>query len=184
MRTDDRSSQFISVATFRFDRWLIGLAATGKGLARIAFPAQSKRSFLADIKRRFPGARIVESPHASGGGRLLAEARRQITEYLSGRLRDFNVKMDLRQVTPFQRRVLLATRKIPYGKTASYGEVAHRVGSPRAARAVGGVQSRNPLPLCIPCHRVIGADGSLVGFGGGLELKSLLLDLERKSAAR
>jgi methylated-DNA-[protein]-cysteine S-methyltransferase len=179
MRTTDRSSQVISVATFRFDRWLIGLAAAEKGLARIAFPARSTRSFHADIKRRFPGARIIEPFNAADEAHLLTEARRQIAEYLAGRLRDFTLKLDLGGMTPFQRRVLEATRKIPYGKTASYGDIARRIGSPRAARAVGGAQNRNPLPLCIPCHRVIGSDGSLVGFGGGLKLKSFLLDLER-----
>jgi O-6-methylguanine DNA methyltransferase len=181
MRRAEPSVEAIHISTFRHGRWLIGLAATDRGLARIAFPARDTRSFRAEIEERFPGERIVESTGAAKGPRVLAEARRQITEYLSGRLRRFTVKLDLGRVTPFRRRVLEATRAIPYGETASYREIASRIGSPRAARAVGGAQNRNPLPLVIPCHRVIGADGSLVGFGGGLKLKSFLLDLERES---
>lgn len=172
MYGDDRSSETVRISTFRHRSWLIGLAGTGRGLARIAFPARSERSFRAEIERRFPGARIVESDGA------LRDARRQITEYLTGKRRDFNLRLDLR-VTPFQRRVLEATSKVPYGETASYGEIGRRIGT-RGARAVGGALNKNPLPLCIPCHRVIGTDGSLVGFGGpgGLKLKRFLLELE------
>jgi len=184
MRNDTVPTETIHISIFKHGRWLIGLAATKNGLARIAFPARSKRSFLADINRRFPGARIVALQGAAREARVLTEAQRQITEYLAGRRRDFALKLDLSRMTPFQRRALEATRRIPYGKTASYGEIAGRIGSPRAARAVGGAQNRNPLPLCIPCHRVIGADGSLVGFGGGLKLKSFLLELERGDAAK
>lgn len=184
MRKDTVSAKTIHFLIFKHGRRPIGLAATDRGLALIAFPTRDKRSFRAEIEERYPGARIVESTGAAEGARALTDARRQITEYLSGRRRDFNLKLDLSRLTPFQRRVLEETRNIPYGETAGYGDIARRIGSPRAARAVGGAQNRNPLPLCIPCHRVIGADGSLVGFGGGLKLKSFLLDLERKSAAR
>ena len=83
------------------------------------------------------------------------------------------------QGTPFQMKVWQALREIPYGRTASYGEIARKIGSPGASRAVGGANHRNPLPIVIPCHRVIGANGRLVGFGGGLEIKEALLRLER-----
>ena len=175
------SGEIIWITVFRHGRWQIGLASTERGLAEIAFPARSASSFRTGIEDRFPGARIItapgERPTAPPG--ILEEARQQITEYIDRRRRDFTLKLDLRRLTPFQSRVLEATMKIPYGSTAGYGEIARRIGSPRAARAVGGALNRNPLPLCIPCHRVIGADGSLVGFGGGLKLKRFLLDLER-----
>ncbi len=170
---DNQSTETIRITTFRHRSWLIGLAGTEKGLARISFPARSKRSFRAEIERRFHDARIVESNAA------LRDARRQITEYLNGKRRDFKLTLDLR-VTPFQKRVLEAACAVPYGETASYGEIGRRIGT-RGARAVGGALNKNPLPLCIPCHRVIGANGSLVGFGGtgGLKLKRYLLELER-----
>ena len=97
---------------------------------------------------------------------LLQQAVRELGEYFSGR----------RQ---FQHRVWEALRKIPYGSTCSYGEVAAAVGNPKASRAVGMANNRNPLPVLIPCHRVIGADGGLVGYGGGLDIKKKLLALER-----
>ena len=83
------------------------------------------------------------------------------------------------QGTPFQLSVLIALQEVPYGETISYGELARRIGKPKAYRAVGAANARNPLPIVIPCHRVIGSNGSLVGFGGGLDIKQKLLDLER-----
>lgn len=107
------------------------------------------------------------------------EAIRQLTAYFAGELRTFSLDLHL-PGTPFQRKVWQALREIPYGRTASYGEVARRIGSPGAARAVGGANHRNPIPIVIPCHRVIGADGRLTGFGGGLHVKEALLALERR----
>lgn len=106
------------------------------------------------------------------------EAIGQLSAYFSGKLKTFS--LDLHLVgTPFQLKVWQALREIPYGYTASYGEIARNVGSPKASRAVGGANHRNPLPIVIPCHRVIGANGRLVGFGGGLDVKQALLNLER-----
>jgi methylated-DNA-[protein]-cysteine S-methyltransferase len=104
----------------------------------------------------------------------------QLDAYFRGKLKKFNLKLDPRG-TPFQLSVLKALQKVPYGKTVSYGELARRVGNPKASRAVGGANARNPLPIVIPCHRVIGSDGSLTGFGGGLDVKQALLDLEKAS---
>ena len=109
---------------------------------------------------------------------LLREACAQLDAYLAGRLRRFDLPLSP-QGTEFQRRVWEELRRIGWGCTRSYGEVARAVGSPRGARAVGMACNRNPLLLVAPCHRVVGADGSLVGFGGGLELKRRLLELER-----
>ncbi|MDO5115469.1 MAG: methylated-DNA--[protein]-cysteine S-methyltransferase [Synergistaceae bacterium] len=105
---------------------------------------------------------------------LLAEARRQLDEYFSGARRSFELPL-APQGTPFQLRCWEALRKIPYGTTASYGDIARAAGSPKGFRAVGMANNRNPIAIIIPCHRIIGSDGKLVGFGGGLDVKSFLL---------
>ena len=106
-----------------------------------------------------------------------ARARTQLAEYFDGRRREFDLPL-APWGTPFQLRVWHALRGIPYGRTASYGEIARQVGVPSAPRAVGVANGLNPIAVVVPCHRVIGADGSLTGYGGGLERKRLLLDLE------
>jgi methylated-DNA-[protein]-cysteine S-methyltransferase len=123
-------------------------------------------------------------PTASpGGGRdeaetdLLRETRAQLDAYFAGELREFDLPLAPRG-TPFQLRVWKALLEIPYGETWSYSDVALRLASPTATRAVGAANGRNPLPIVVPCHRVIGADGSLTGYGGGLEIKRRLLRLE------
>ncbi len=105
------------------------------------------------------------------------EAVRQLTEYLARTRKEFDLPLDLHG-TPFQREVWNELLHVPYGKTVSYSEIAARIGRPKAARAVGAAVGSNPVPIIIPCHRVIGKDGSLVGFGGGLDLKQRLLALE------
>jgi methylated-DNA-[protein]-cysteine S-methyltransferase len=106
-----------------------------------------------------------------------AAARAQVREYLAGRRREFDLPLEP-SGTPFQRRVWQALRRIPYGETRSYGEVAAELGQPGAARAVGRANATNPICLIVPCHRVIGADGSLTGFAFGEDLKRRLLELE------
>ena len=108
---------------------------------------------------------------------VLGEARRQLQEYFDGERREFDLPL-APQGTLFQRQVWLALADIPYGSTISYAQLAMRVGRPAAMRAVGAANGRNPLPIVLPCHRVIGADGSLTGFGGGLPTKRFLLQLE------
>ena len=107
----------------------------------------------------------------------LAEARRQLQEYFDGHRTDFDLPVKLTG-TEFQVSVLRALQEIPYGETVSYGEIARRIGRPRAVRAVGAANGRNPLPIVVPCHRVIGSTGDLTGFGGGLDTKEALLRLE------
>ena len=108
---------------------------------------------------------------------FLRDATAQLDAYFRGERREFD--LDLKPTgTAFQLAVLNALATIPYGETRSYGEIASQIGRPKAVRAVGAANGRNPLPIVIPCHRVIGADGSLTGFGGGLETKRYLLDLE------
>ena len=113
---------------------------------------------------------------------LLADARRQLTEYFAGERTAFD--LPLRPAgAPFQLRVWEALMRIPYGETASYGELARELGHPTAARAVGAANGRNPIAIVVPCHRVIGSNGSLTGYAGGLECKRALLDLEVGRAA-
>ena len=109
---------------------------------------------------------------------MLEEPVRQLTAYFKGTLRTFDVPI-APAGTPFQQRVWAALQQIPYGETLSYGELAHRLGNPKAVRAVGLANGSNPISIIIPCHRVIGSNGSLVGYGGGLATKQALLALER-----
>lgn len=108
---------------------------------------------------------------------LLARGREELLEYLAGARRDFDLPL-APQGTPFQQRVWAALREIPYGQTRSYRELALAAGSPRGYRAVGMANHRNPIPILIPCHRVVGSDGSLTGYAGGVAKKQLLLELE------
>lgn len=110
---------------------------------------------------------------------LLERAARELAEYFAGERRVFSIPLDPAG-TPFQRKVWDALREIPYGETASYREIAARIGNPKACRAVGMANGRNPISIFIPCHRVIGAGGQLVGYAGGLDIKKALLELERR----
>ncbi|HKI73893.1 MAG TPA: methylated-DNA--[protein]-cysteine S-methyltransferase [Pseudomonadales bacterium] len=113
----------------------------------------------------------------------LGNARKQMEEYFAGKRREFDLKL-VPSGTGFQLAVLRALQKIPYGETRSYRDIAVQIGKPRAVRAVGAANGRNPLPIVIPCHRVVGSDGSLTGFGGGLDAKRFLLDLEQTRQGR
>jgi methylated-DNA-[protein]-cysteine S-methyltransferase len=112
---------------------------------------------------------------------VLTEAERQIERYFAGKLKSFSIKLDLAG-TEFQKQVWKALLTIPFGETRNYGQIAKQIGKPRAARAVGAASGRNPVCIIAPCHRVIGADGKLTGFAGGLKAKALLLELEAKMA--
>ena len=116
-------------------------------------------------------------------GAPLREARRQLEEYFGGERREFSLVLDA-DGTEFQRSVWRVLRGIPYGETASYGDIAKRIRNPKAVRAVGLANGRNPISIIVPCHRVIGADGSLTGYGGGLERKRFLLALEKRVLGR
>ncbi len=109
---------------------------------------------------------------------MFADVKRQLAEYFAGERRTFELTL-APEATPFQAQVLKALQAIPYGETRSYRDVAEAIGNPKAVRAVGGANGNNPIPIIIPCHRVVGSNGSLTGFGGGLDTKRFLLDLER-----
>jgi methylated-DNA-[protein]-cysteine S-methyltransferase len=141
------------------------LASDGQALTGLAFETQTHPC------RALDGADL-------GRDRVLDAARRQLDLYFAGKLKAFDLALNP-QGTPFQLRVWSALRAIPFGKTASYADIANQVGSPKAVRAVGGANGRNPIAVIVPCHRVIGANGSLTGFGGGMERKQFLLALEK-----
>ena len=113
-----------------------------------------------------------------GSDQILDQAEAELKEYFAGERKEFAVPVRLTG-TEFQKKVWAALAEIPYGETATYGEIAARIGKPKACRAVGTANHHNPVPIIVPCHRVIGAGGSLTGYGGGLEVKAYLLTLER-----
>lgn len=128
-------------------------------------------------------AESEENAAESEENALTALVFRQLDEYFAGTRRSFDFPCRA-QGTPFQRKVWAALRDIPYGETRTYGDIARAIGQPKAARAVGMANNRNPIYIATPCHRVIGADGSLVGYGGGLAMKAALLELEKAHASR
>lgn len=136
---------------------------------------------LTGLQMEGPGGHRPDPQWVSDEERLAA-ASRQLAEYFRGERTTFDLPLAPRG-TPFQREVWAALRNIPYGRTESYGAVARRIGRPKAIRAVGAANGRNPIAIIVPCHRVIGSDGRLVGFGGGLERKRTLLDLEARANA-
>ena len=138
-----------------------------------------ERVDLPNAATRAPAAAWRETRRALPGA--LDAAKRQLAEYFDGTRRDFDLPL-APDGTPFQRRVWDELRRIAYGETIAYGELARRIGQPTASRAVGAANGRNPLAIVVPCHRVIGADGTLTGYGGGLPVKQALLALERRVA--
>ena len=150
-----------------FDTGLIGtltLTADEEGLRQIDFETA-----------RYP-VRIEADWQRNGA--FFKETKSQLAAYFNGELKEFNLPLAPRG-TEFQQRVWRALKTIPYGAVVSYGWVAQQIGNPKAVRAVGGANGKNPLPLVIPCHRVIGSNGALTGFGGGLEIKERLIELEK-----
>jgi methylated-DNA-[protein]-cysteine S-methyltransferase len=158
-----------TVADSPFGRLL--LVATRRGLVRVAFPEEEPEGVLERISRRL-SPRIVESRAP------LDPVRRELEEYFAGRRRAFDVDLDWSLIGPFGMRVLRVTSEIPYGGVLSYAEVAAEAGSPRGSRAAGNALGSNPIPIVIPCHRVLRSGGALGGYGGGLDRKRWLLTLE------
>jgi len=153
-----------SVFFYQYDGVRIGIAEIGGALTEVFFENHVPAGFARSESRE------AETP-------LIREAAAQIGRYLAGGLREFDLPLDLRG-TEFQKDVWRALLAIPYGETASYGGIAAAIGRPKAVRAVGLANNRNPVSIIVPCHRVVGHDGSLVGYGGGLPLKRRLLELE------
>jgi len=148
------------------------VAVNDRGLVALDF-GLSEQEFVARVAQRTK-ATLVRSDDETG------EALQQVQEYLAGRRTTFDLPLDMSTMSEFQRRVLNIALKIPRGKVLTYGDVAKAIGKPQASRAVGQALGHNPVPIVIPCHRVLGADGSLHGYsaGGGLQTKAWLLQLE------
>jgi methylated-DNA-[protein]-cysteine S-methyltransferase len=146
------------------------VAATEAGLCRVSFDPEPDRA-VETLARDF-GARVLRA------SRPLDVVRQRLAEYFDGERQEFDLDVDLRPLPAFQRDVLTELARVRYGTTDTYGALAARLGRPRAARAVGGALNRNPVPIVLPCHRILGSDGRLVGYGGGLERKRALLALE------
>ncbi len=154
-----------------FGRILVG--ASGQGLVRVALPEEDEEQVLEDLARR-ASARIGRLPRP-----VLTAARTQLDQYFAGDRHLFELDLDWRLTKGFRRDVLRQTAHIPYGVTASYAEMAERAGRPRAVRAAGSALATNPLPIVIPCHRVLRSDGSTGAYLGGPEMKVALLEMER-----
>ena len=146
------------------------VAASTRGLASISFDSDPEDQL--ERLARVAGPAILRSP------RSVDAARRELDEYFGGRRRIFDLALDLRALPPFTVSVLHQLARVPYGETTTYGALAAAVGRPRAARAVGTVMNRNRIPIVLPCHRVVGASGDLVGYAGGIDRKIALLELE------
>jgi methylated-DNA-[protein]-cysteine S-methyltransferase len=156
----------------------VGLVASERGLRFLGLPELTYEAALRRVRQDYPNAALA--PHDPA----LLEIAGQVRAYLAGDLRVFSVDLDLRGHMPFELAVWAAATRIPYGETRTYGWIATQLGGGAgAAQAVGAAVGDNPIPLIIPCHRVLGSDGSLHGFAGGLEMKARLLDLERGQGA-
>lgn len=146
------------------------LGMTAKGMVALRFPGESHQDMLATLPFR--------DPCVIHGGGSFADIKRQLERYFAGRPVKFTFAMDIGWATPFQRSVWRALAKLPPGQLITYGQLAREIGKPRATRAVGQAVGANPLPILVPCHRVIAGDGSLGGFTGGVALKRKLLKIE------
>jgi len=167
---------------------IIKIEAQGGAIVRVYLPNQeySPSHFVTAPSKKEP---LESKPKASlfeggvnevdGGSKLLADAKMQFEEYFAGTRKVFDLPLDFSGCTEFMTRVYQELMRVPYGETASYKNIAERVASPKAYRAVGLANNKNILPIIVPCHRIIGADGGLVGYAGGLDFKKWLLELER-----
>jgi methylated-DNA-[protein]-cysteine S-methyltransferase len=147
------------------------LAATPKGLVKLSLPGHDPEEALDDLAARI-SPRVLEAPAR------LDETRRELDLYFEGKLTEFDLPLDWQLSRDFRRRALRAIDRIPYGKTRSYTEIARSAGNERAVRAAGTACGANPIPIVVPCHRVLRTSGALGGYGGGLPMKEALLELE------
>jgi methylated-DNA-[protein]-cysteine S-methyltransferase len=149
----------------------------GSPIGKLLVAGDEKRLHLINFPKN--GKPSLPEPHWREDPKPFQEVLRQLEAYFSGKLKTFSLNLFL-NVRPFQEKVLTALRRVPYGETISYGKLAEKIGKPKASRAVGQANAKNPIPIVIPCHRVIGSNGKLTGFGGGISIKQALLDLERQ----
>jgi methylated-DNA-[protein]-cysteine S-methyltransferase len=166
-----RDPQIVFVSQFASPIGTLWLASTELGLVRVAFDGEEEHG-LEWVLKRFPDAKLMP------GEKKNAEFHIELGEYFQGQRRDFTCKTHL-AVSDFSSIVLDEVCRIPFGATASYKDIAAAIGMPTSTRAVGRALATNPVPVIVPCHRVVGSDGTLVGFGGGLDIKQWLLSHER-----
>lgn len=150
---------------------ILQIAASDEGLVAVVFPNETKRNF-------------AKTKGTEAAQRHLAKAVKALEEYFAGKRHDFSDLTLAPSGTDFQKRVWQALYKIPFGETRSYGDIARAIDNPKGVRAVGLANGKNPIPIIVPCHRVIGANGTLTGFGGGLPTKKWLLEHEGISTPR
>ncbi len=148
----------------------VGVAASEQGICRIVLPKKDKKSVVRELERD-----VIDSDPASP---LLVKAEKLLTRYFSGESVSFELPLDLRYYTPFQLAVWRAAQAVPSGETRAYAWIAKRIRNPKAVRAVGQALGANPVPIIIPCHRVISSKGTMGGFSGGIGMKKKLLELE------
>ena len=153
------------------------LGSLGGKLCLLGFGDREMRRSVDDWIRKKLHAEFVEQ-----SDKVLEQTMKQVDEYLNGNRKKFDIPL-LMVGTDFQKRVWQALMRVPYGATSTYGQIAEVIGSPKAVRAVGNATSVNPISIIVPCHRIIGGDGGLVGYGGGLSVKRRLLELERSNLA-
>ena len=162
----------VTLSVFSSSWGWLGLAVSEKGLAGVILPQPTEQTAWERLDAEHPGGTRADRE-------TWPEVRAQLLQYLEGKRPDFSdIPLDLPDRPPFWRKVWEACARIPYGETRSYAQLAAEVGSPRAFRAVGGAMAANPIPIIVPCHRVVGSNGSLVGFGGGLPQKKRMLQME------
>ena len=150
------------------------IASTNRGLIRIMLPRENNSDSLARLQEAYPGQSIIEDSDKN------RDAVKQLREYFEGTRTLFSLPLELRG-TEFQKSVWRTVARVPYGQTKSYGDIAREIRKPKACRAVGAANGANPIPIVIPCHRIIGSDGSMTGFGGGIPLKEKLLRMEKNT---
>ncbi|HTG47659.1 MAG TPA: methylated-DNA--[protein]-cysteine S-methyltransferase [Actinomycetota bacterium] len=167
----------VAIATMPSPVGELLVAVTRRGLAAIAFDDDSRDELVERLADEL-SPRVVEA------ARPTDETRRELEEYFAGSRERFELRLDRRLMHPFAKQVLAATARVPFGEVTTYGTIATRIGHPSAARAVGAALGSNPIPIVVPCHRVIGAGGKLTGYAGGLHRKEYLLELEGAMAPR
>jgi methylated-DNA-[protein]-cysteine S-methyltransferase len=173
LRALAEASHAVDVSTTTMDSPIgeLFLAVTARGLLHIGFAEEDHDAMLREIAGRV-------SPRILAAVRAADEPRRELDEYFAGHRTSFSLRLDRRLMSPFAREVLTATARVPFGAVTTYGEVAAKIHRPQAARAVGAALGSNPIPIVVPCHRVVGAGGALTGYAGGLDRKVFLLRLE------
>jgi methylated-DNA-[protein]-cysteine S-methyltransferase len=170
-RAADGGQIDVAVATMESPIGELTVAVTPRGLVTVAFEGEDRDVLFERLAREL-SPRVLEATAPTD------EARRELEGYFAGERKRFDVKVDRALIGPFARKVLQATSRVGYGQLATYGEIANRIDRPNAARAVGSALGSNPIPIVIPCHRIVGANGRLTGYAGGLPRKESLLRLE------